>query len=169
MYKGDLRLHPTDYESSAPNVSLSFREMESVLDEVNCKKLLFVDACHSGGAGAIKGSKYTLDPAEVQSYLYRYNLTPNGLIKISSCREAEVSFENEKWKNGAFTEGIIRGLGRGEADRNKNKVITVNELYAYLKKQVPSLVRSLNQDYNQNPKMFPESINYELPLYIHTP
>ena len=64
---------------------------------------------------------------------------------IGSSQEGESSYENDAWKNGAFTEIVLQGLS-GKADFNQNHIITISELYGYLCQKLPPLVKKeINQ------------------------
>ena len=64
---------------------------------------------------------------------------------LTSSAGSEVSREDPKWQNGAFTEAFLEALGR-VADTNKNGVVSVNELTGYLTRRVPQLT-----DFKQTP------------------
>lgn len=132
-----------------------------------CKRIIFLDACHSGVAGGDKNWIGTLDQAQTI-----ISQTPTGIVTIASSSGNESSFESESWGHGAFTFALLEGLG-GKADspNQDGKVdfmITLQELATYLKARVPDLVRKIYTNKTQNPIVAPRSwvdypiFNYQL-------
>lgn len=62
-----------------------------------------------------------------------------GATVISSSGGTELAFESPKYKNGLFTYSLIDGLKNKKADINKDEIITVSELQAYLIEEVKQL------------------------------
>ena len=48
----------------------------------------------------------------------------------------EVSAENDKFQHGVFTYFLVEGL-KGQADADKDGLITVDEVYRYVSEHVP--------------------------------
>lgn len=149
-----FKIMPSDYDSEYKSVTtVDYKKV--VLDNLNkidCKKIVFIDACHSGAAG-VKD-----DRGNLSKYLLELNALSPGLLSISSSDEEESSYENDRWQNGAFTkaiEEVLRGEGMakdlGETTREGLKAISLAALYDYLIMRVPNLVKSVNKDYEQNP------------------
>jgi len=166
---GDFRLQGDDYTSDAAEAtSVSFEtDIMRVLKRLNCKKLIFLDACHSGGAfDARMGAKAS--SADVERAIEQYNEFRSGTAILASSQGNELSYEDVKWKNGAFTEAILKGLGNAEADTSpKDGKITVNELSKYLEKTVPEMVKTVKgRDKSQRPKLFDPDMIKELPIFI---
>jgi hypothetical protein len=147
IHDGNLRIQGDDYDPSRKRTtSISFKDdIMAVLDEIYCKKLVFVDACHSGA-----GSKYNI--ADLNYEIEKLNKISTGVTTFVSSQGDELSYEDDSWKNGAFTEAIIKGLQGAEADRDRNFIVTVDELYQYLSKEVPKMVMD-KKGKPQNPKL----------------
>ena len=139
--KRRLRIQGDNYDPGAwRTTSVSYeRDVIEILEGIPCKKLIFVDACHSGGGGA-KG-----DDQEVQYRIEQLNKTMKGVTSIVSSSGSEASYEDEQWKNGAFTEAIVEGMLKGRADKDRNQLITINELWYYIKERVPFLVKTVKE------------------------
>ncbi len=74
---------------------------------------------------------------------------------ILSCKEREVSLEDSGLRQGIFSHYLMKGL-KGLADKNKNKVVTVIELYDYIKNQVITYTSNIQNpilEGNYNPSM----------------
>jgi uncharacterized caspase-like protein len=66
--------------------------------------------------------------------------TPFRLAKVAkiirTSGENEVSGEDDALKHGVFTYYLLEGL-RGEADTDRDGIITVDEVYRYVSREVP--------------------------------
>jgi uncharacterized caspase-like protein len=135
---------------------------------LGCKKLIFLDACHSGGAKEGFGglSKAVIDLAK----------TLPGVSTLSSCKADEKSYEAQNWENGAFTEAILEAFsnnvfndarGTYRADTNNDRIINLGELYDFLQRRVPQLVKTAipNAPTSQAPFMPEDQLDRNMPLY----
>lgn len=140
---GDFRIQGDDYSPQRPTTtSVSFtNDLMVHLNNLPCKKLIFIDACHSGGARA--------NVADINSALKDLQAAPNGFAVFTSSSGDEESHEDIYWANGAFTEALIEGLKDGKADGtgfgNGNGIITLKELEAYVTQTVPIKVQMVKQ------------------------
>lgn len=69
-------------------------------------------------------------------YIYNDLLRRSGAIVFSSSRGSEFSYESEKIKNGFFTEEIIKALTSNKADKNRDGIVSTDELRDYVSKEV---------------------------------
>jgi WD40 repeat protein/uncharacterized caspase-like protein len=136
-----------DYSLKDPQkTSLSAEELFDALAKVNCRKVVLLDACHSGQAS--------------QANLLR-RAAPNGQgpFIIASCDQSELAYEHPKLNHGLFTYALLDALGDGyrRADRDSDGIITAEELFEHASVQVPSLVRQLDalKGKSQHPICFP--------------
>jgi WD40 repeat protein len=83
-----------------------------------------------------------------------------GAAVISSSSGNEYSLEGEQWGNGVFTYSLLNGLKNREADSNKDQIITVSELQAYVIDQVRKLT-----DGGQNPTVRRENLESDFAVY----
>ena len=61
----------------------------------------------------------------------------SGTALIMSSKAEETSLESSGLRQGVFSHFLIRGL-KGEADANQDKIVTIEELYDYINKNVRS-------------------------------
>lgn len=160
----------TGYDPRYQDLAIDFkRNILEVLSRINCKKLVFLDACHSGGAkdgyGAL--SKAVVDLAKTQP----------GVSTLSSCSSTEKSYEDASWGNGAFTKALLEAFadsectdvnGRFQADTNRDGIIRLGELYEFLRRRVPELVKQTipNAPTSQTPFMPENQLDINLPIYF---
>jgi len=155
---GDLRIQGSDYSPERrTTTSVSYKNDILVhLDELPCKKIILIDACHSGGARA--------NATDILSAIHNIKDAPRGFAILTSSSKDEESYEDVKWQNGAFTEGVMKGLKDGLADANKNGIISLMELDFYLRKEVPEMVQIVKSK-PQNPLMSRNDIG-DMPIFI---
>ncbi len=156
---GQFQLLSTNYlNNSTIDNYVDFKDVIlSSLEKLPCKVLLLIDACHSGGA-----------KSGLQSNVLIGNLIehPKGIAALASCREDEKSYECENYRQGAFTEGLKRAL-TGKADQNYDKIITLGELFRFLRDNVPALVNANNCIFHgpQNPIMPRKGLDDNIAIY----
>jgi len=71
----------------------------------------------------------------IKSYYDALLKSRGGLALLLSSREEEISLEDETIRSGVFSHYVENGL-KGYADTNKDKVITIQELYEYVSREV---------------------------------
>jgi uncharacterized caspase-like protein len=103
--------------------------------DVPGRKLLFIDTSHTAGIAA-----RNIRP--VDAVRLAMDLKPLRSLFFSSARKDELSSESVEYKAGLFSHALEEGL-RGEADSNRNMVITMKELDAYVSARVSSLSNGL--------------------------
>jgi Caspase domain len=150
LVNNELRLIPSDFIPRAEkSSSVHYRnDVLAYLNKIKCKKIVLLDACHSGAAK----SKADAPKAEdINNAVKELNKAYSGLVTITSCSGDEVSFEDSEWENGAFSQALIEAL-MGKADTNKDKLLSLDEIYSYLQIRVPNLVQSkLGKSATQTP------------------
>jgi Caspase domain len=92
-------------------------------------QIVILDCCHSGAFAS--GAKGESDLALKQ----RFKPHGRGRIVLTASRGTEYSFEGDQpsgiGMQSVFTQAIVDGLRTGDADRDKNGLITVSEIYHY--------------------------------------
>jgi len=91
-------------------------------------RVMFVDACYSGNLLREKGSILS-EPIKIK---LSDELETKGSAIITSSSPLELSHESENLRGSIFTHHLVTGL-RGAADFNKDKHISLMEVYHYTK------------------------------------
>ncbi len=179
--------HDVDFERPSDR-GVSYDELEGLLDGIPArKKLLLMDACHSGevdkeesvrlssaGSGGssnvtsrafktkvVKKSGLGLENSfELMQELFANLQRGSGAQVIASASGAEYAFESAEWNNGVFTYALLEGLKSRSADANKDGQIVVSELRDY----VTDKVRDLTQG-KQNPTSRRENIEFDFTVW----
>ena len=149
---------------------LSFAEIEWLMDSIPArKKLILMDACHSGefdknaiagsslvvketksgrvSATGTKGSELLQDSNslnmtntfELMQQLFSNFNNGSGTQIVSAAAGNSYAFESETWQNGVFTYSIIQGLKNKKSDLNKNGKVSISELTRFVSKEVQQL------------------------------
>ena len=122
---------PIDYDGHLNR--LKHNEIKQIFAESKAKhKICIADACHSGSFEAQTKNPYN---STIQKYYDAFNESKGGTALILSSKAEEVSIENAGLRQGIFTHFLIRGL-KGLADKNKDMIITIVELFEYVKESV---------------------------------
>ena len=94
------------------------------------RQILVLDCCHSGAFA--KGAKGDSD-LELQ---HRFEPQGRGRVVLTASRSTEYSFEGGQASGegvpSVFTHAVVNGLRTGDADRDKDGLITVTDLYQYV-------------------------------------
>ena len=111
------------------------------------KVILVADTCH---AGAINLGFRDVEVAEDLAAMVK---VATGLYILSSSKSGEESIEDGKFKlgenskgHGAFTYALIKGI-LGEANYDRDRHITVSELFNYVAKKVPRITEGKQHPY----------------------
>ena len=84
-------------------------------------------------------------------------IPPSGITAFYAANTTEKSYDHPDSNNGIFTYYMLKGL-RGDAD-NGDKVITVEELHNYIRKNVHDTTKSLYSSLPQTPQLYTEKPN----------
>lgn len=133
------------YDGKIPHSSLN----TLLLHSPAMKRVCIADACFSGTwtAKSADVTETQLPPQE--RYYEALRQSGDGLVLFLSTDADEESYETNG--QGFFTYFFIEGL-KGNADSNKNQLITIEELYNYVSEQVSREV-SLHQ-LQQHPRLY---------------
>ena len=71
----------------------------------------------------------------LKKYYTAFDNSDGGTALLMSSKGEEYSLEDKGLRQGIFSHYLIRGL-KGEADKNGNKIVTIQELYDYVYKKV---------------------------------
>lgn len=174
-----------------PNTAVRFETIESLLyDAAPRRKLFLLDTCQSGEvdesraapsassklrARALRGfvatSGITLEPTpsaaarpfaiDRERFIYVDLARRSGAIVVTSSTGREFSLESPDYRNGAFTEELLRALRSAVADEDGDGWVSTDELRAHVLDAVPALTGGL-----QHPAVDKDNIyqTFRLPI-----
>jgi uncharacterized caspase-like protein len=91
--------------------------------------LVLLDACHSGG---ITGDDSALTS---NADVLRRTIAGSNVTVLTSSTSDEISREDDKWNNGAFTKVLLDALGK-DADEDHDGLISMSDLTSYVSTHV---------------------------------
>ena len=120
---------PVDYDGV--NNRLNHQEIVDLLNLSSAKhKLVLADACHSGSLPSTGIRSPNVDES-LNTFYQAFEKADSGVALFLSSRENEYSLEDSGLRAGIFSYFLVRGL-KGEADSDRNSLITITELSAYV-------------------------------------
>lgn len=127
---------PKDLYASA----IPMRELSYIFNRIRSERLVFiVDSCYSGASGGRTIPVGTFRASISEAFLDRIS-SGRGRIILTASAANEVSAEKDELQHGVFTYFLLEGL-LGDADLDKDGVITVDEIYGYVSKHVSQVTR----------------------------
>ncbi len=124
---------PVDYDGFTNK--LRHEEVKQIFMQSQAKhKLCIADACHSGTLSyglAAKGPA----PVSLSRYYQAFEESSGGIALLMSSKGEELSLEDHGLRQGVFTYYLLRGM-KGEANANGDNIITIRELYNYVRTKV---------------------------------
>lgn len=120
------------YETSSDPASLLLHEdVKKVFKRHKVKnKIVIGDACYAGSI--YEGTSHSAPSTEA---------TQTNVVIMMSSKYDQMSQENPKLRQGTFSYYLLRGL-QGKADANKDKYITLEELFPYIKANVMNFTQN---------------------------
>ena len=178
--KSYFKIAASDYDDLYRGLtSLDFqKDILEILSPVLCKKILFLDACHSGSLNStnpltLTGAKSPHYP-NLQTAIARILAAqPNWRCLVSSQAD-EFSYEDATWQNSAFTKALTdafkntplsKDAKKQAADTDNDGILTFNEIVEYTRVSVPQLVKSVKKA-NQTPLMTTPQYGDDLPIFV---
>jgi len=138
---GNPRILANDYnpviigDKHLERKSIAYEEIYNYFAGIKCLKLLFIDACESGG----RKSSYTNSFRQLAEQQI-------GWATFTSSSGTEASWENKKWGHGAFTQVLCEGLEQCTIDYDTDPLhISIQELKDYIEVHVPKKAREINK------------------------
>ncbi len=173
-----FRLLPSDYKSENPlATTVDFKNIIlEYLDQIECKKLLFIDACHSGAIGKTSIEENLRKSKALEDALAAIANSPGGMSTLASCKGDQLSYEDPRWQNGAFTEALLDAFanrvfsdaeGEFSADADENGFVALGELYEFVQRRVPHLLKlKTDARTKQTPFMPCKELKETLPVFL---
>ncbi|NRB63647.1 MAG: caspase family protein [Saprospiraceae bacterium] len=121
---------PVDYDGY--NNQLWHQDVRDIINEVPAKhKFVVADACHSGSIFLRRTPAHQI----LEKYYRVFANSDGGLALLMSSKGEEYSMEDNGLRAGVFSHYLIKAM-RGAADQDYNGVVTVQETYAYVRRNV---------------------------------
>jgi len=134
--------------------SIEMKEM--IMNNRSLKKVLFVDACKSGGM--LLALSRGIEDRRVIAQLAR----STGTHVVAASTDKQFASEISQLGHGVFTYALLQGLNGEASDRDET--VTVRELIAYIEQKLPGI----SEKYRQKPQ-YPvvDSRGQDFPLVVN--
>jgi hypothetical protein len=140
----DFAFLPHDYEEGKTANIIDAHEVTKRVDRLTCPVILILDACHSGQAALdifAKGSKATINNAELSEAVEDFTKERAGLFVLTACQADQLAFENKAvWGHGALCKILLERLDP-KASFNRGKIVTLKDLNDHASTRVPELTQ----------------------------
>lgn len=158
--KGNLYILPTDFSGyNLFATALNIKDLTEGMNGTPCKKLILLDACHSGQSGADLMAFATAKAADIDRAVTEITEKEPGITVMTSSSGREFSYENDEWGHGAFTKAILEAFS-GDADYNNNDVVSLMELNLFVTERVKTLTAGKQHPFT------PINLFGDMPLFI---
>ena len=154
------RLNPNSYALKHQDIKQAFKKSAAKT------KFCLADACLSGSmrtkhAAINNDTSAKALEQELNAKLYKQFFEINeGVVAFMSSRAQELSYENRQIGKSAFTHALLEGM-KGKGDKNQNRILTIEELYIYVRKRIKQLTPEV-----QSPVLFGKfSVNMPVALF----
>jgi uncharacterized caspase-like protein len=137
---------------SLRRTAVSADEIQETVGALAGKAVMFIDACHSARGLASEARR---GAADITGLVNELASAENGVVMVASSTGREVSVEDDRWQNGAFTEALLEGLS-GRADYSKDNSLTVAEFDLWLSERVKQLTGRQQHPVTRKPDTVPD-------------
>ena len=150
---GDFYFLPVEADlERLKRTGISQYDITATVATIAGKVLVFMDACHSGN---LMGKAKRRGIAVISPVVNELASAENGAVVFSSATGRQYALEDKAWGNGAFTKGVVEGLG-GKADYGSTGRITLNMLDLYISERVKELTQGQQTPTTVKPPNVPD-------------
>jgi Caspase domain len=136
--------------------AISNDDLLDLVASIPGKKVLFVDACHSGAAMTV-GLKGTDTTPDMNKFVGDFSTAGSGVVVFAASTGTELAKEHEKWdRHGAFAKALIDAIGAGKASIDPSGRITTDMLDLYITDRVKAMTEGLQHPVMNRPVLVPD-------------
>ena len=136
---------------SVKRTMLSQNDLQTTLQSLPGKVLLFLDSCHAGNVFGVAQRGMP----ELSSFIGELIRAENGITVFASSTGRQAAQESMFWNNGAFTKAVVEGV-RGRAAYHPQRPITLNMLDLYISERVKELTAGTQTPSTAKPSTLPD-------------
>ncbi len=139
-----------DDQSTLISLDWVYQQMQKCQADL---KLMIMDACRNVPPELNATRDFTAEERKDSSraFVQEAERLPQGILLLSSCSEGEFAQEDVELGHGVFMHFLLEGL-QGKADIDRNKAVTLNELFRFASKETKLHVSTKFSD-SQRPKL----------------
>ena len=154
---GSPYLIPHDVRPEQTTNGVGLEKLYRTLSEFGARSVtVFVESCFSGASGYERSGAeklLALNMNPVFPVIEQPMIGPN-MVVFAATSGKKPSNNRDDLKHGIFTYFVLKGMG-GTADDNGDKKVTVEELFAYVEREVPRKAYEPPLDREQVPELLP--------------
>ena len=140
------------------NTAISNDDLLDLIASIPGKKILFIDACHSGAAMTVG---YKATPAEATPDMNKvvndFSTAGSGVVVFAASTGTELAKEFDKWdRHGAFAKALIEAIGEGKASMDPSGRITTDMLDLYVEDHVKTMTDGQQHPVMNRPILVPD-------------
>jgi Caspase domain len=138
------------------NTAISNDDLLDLVASIPGKKVLLVDACHSGAAMTV-GLKATDTTPDMNKFVNDFSTAGSGVVVFAASTGTELAKEDEKWdRHGAFAKALIDAIGEGKASIDPSGRITTDMLDLYVEDHVKRMTDGRQHPVMNRPVLVPD-------------
>jgi hypothetical protein len=120
--------------------AISNDDLLDLVSSIPGKKVLFIDACHSGVAMVATKAPLPEAKPDMNKVVNDFSVAGSGLVVYGASMGTETALEDAKWdRHGAFAEALIEAIGQGKASIDPSGRITTDMLDFYIEEHVKAM------------------------------
>jgi WD40 repeat protein/uncharacterized caspase-like protein len=120
--------------------AISNDDLLDLVSSIPGKKVLFIDACHSGVAMVAIKAPLSEAKLDMNKVVNDFSVAGSGLVVYGASMGTETALEDAKWdRHGAFAEALIEAIGEGKASIDSTRRITTDMLDFYIEEHVKEM------------------------------
>ncbi len=136
--------------------AISNDDLLDLVTSIPGKKVLLVDACHSGAAMTV-GLKATDATPDMNTFVNDFSTAGSGVVVFAASTGTELAKEDEKWdRHGAFAKALIDAIGEGKASIDPSGRITTDMLDLYVEDHVKTMTDGRQHPVMNRPVLVPD-------------
>ena len=154
---GSPYLIPHDVRPEQTTNGVGLEKLYRTLSEFGARSVtVFVESCFSGASGYEKSGAEKLLAMNMNPVfpVIEQPMIGQNMVVFAATSGKKPSNNRDDLKHGIFTYFVLKGLG-GAADRDRDRAVTVEELFAYVEREVPRKAYEPPLDREQVPELLP--------------
>jgi hypothetical protein len=118
------------------STGLPMDELQTIFERIEAERVVaFLDTCYSGAAGGRTFATRRMRSGTVDELFLERLARAKGRAIVTASRPSEVSIELSELRHGLFTYVLLDAL-RGAADSDRDGLVSLQEVYAYVEREV---------------------------------
>jgi uncharacterized caspase-like protein len=142
------------------DTAISTDDLHDLISSIPGKKVLFIDACHSGAA-AVAYNATRADTGglkfDMGKVVNDFTTVESGLVVFAASTGTEWANEGIEWdRHGAFAKALIEAIGEGKASIDASGRITTDMLDLYVEDHVKDMTHGKQHPVMNRPNLIPD-------------